>query len=121
MSSGNYAHAVICCDCCTDTTVRRTLILPSISYSPAALEPALQTITEQQLTLFKFYLDQVVHEGMVYGKALYQRAKQFRADELLEAHQYGCVLMAQGVPALMSVSTQRYIVWTRLGVLEQLL
>jgi len=89
-------------------------MLPSTIDSPSALEPALQAIAEQQLTLFKFYLDQAVHEGMVYGKALYQRANQFRADERLEAHQYGCALMAQGVPTLMSVSAQRYTVWTRL-------
>lgn len=82
--------------------------------STAALETAPQALAEQQLTVFKFYLDQAVQEGMVYGKALYQRAKQFSVDESLEADQYRCTLMEQGVPALLSVSTQRYTVWTRL-------
>ncbi len=79
------------------------------------LEAAPCVLTEPQLTLFRFYSDQSVQEGMTDGNHLYRLAKQFVADKRLEAYRYGSELMSQGAPALISVSAQRYVVWRRLG------
>ncbi|MBM0745241.1 hypothetical protein JOY44_27600 (plasmid) [Phormidium sp. CLA17] len=82
--------------------------------STTALESAPRMIPEQQITLFKFYMDQSMQDGVTYGKELYQLARQFVASDRLEAYRYGCELLGQGVPTLISVSKQRYIVWTGL-------
>jgi hypothetical protein len=72
-------------------------------------------IPEQQITLFKFYMDQSMQDGVTYGKELYRLAKQFVVSDRLEAYRYGCELLEQGIPTLISVSKQRYIVWMSLG------
>ena len=79
------------------------------------LEAAPCVLTEPQLTLFKFYSDQSVQEGMTYGNKLYRLAKQFVAGDRQAAYRYGFELVSQGVPALISVSRQRYVVWMSLG------
>ncbi|MBM0744329.1 hypothetical protein JOY44_22400 [Phormidium sp. CLA17] len=82
--------------------------------STTTLESAPRMIPEQQITLFKFYMDQSMQDGVTYGKELYRLAKQFVVSDRLEAYRYGCELLGQGVPTLISVSKQRYIVWTGL-------
>ncbi|MBM0744786.1 hypothetical protein JOY44_24995 (plasmid) [Phormidium sp. CLA17] len=82
--------------------------------STTALESAPRMIQEQQITPFKFYMDQSMQYGVTYGKELYRLARQFAVSDRLEAYRYGCELLEQGIPTLISASKQRYIVWTSL-------
>lgn len=84
--------------------------VPSIT----TLESSPHVIPEQQITLFKFYMDQSVQDGMTHGNELYRLAKQFSPDNRLEAYRFGCELIGQGIPTLISASKQRYIVWISL-------
>ncbi|MGA7934115.1 MAG: hypothetical protein WCA35_11255 [Kovacikia sp.] len=86
----------------------------SLTHSPATLESAPNTIPEQQVSWFKFYMDHAFQDGMTYGNELYRLDKEFRIGDRLEVYQFGCELVWQGVPALISVSKQRYIVWASL-------
>ena len=86
-----------------------------LSFSPiSVLDVAPQLIPEQQMTLFKFYLDQVVQDGMTYQNELYRLERQFTVGDRLEAYQFGCELHKQGFLTLISASKQRYAVWSRL-------
>lgn len=80
----------------------------------ASLDSAPPMISEQQMTLFKFYMDQTVQDGMTYRNDLYRLARQFTRDERLEAYRFGCELHGQGVLTLFSVSKQGYTVWISL-------
>jgi len=71
-------------------------------------------IPEQQITMFKFYMDQSMQDGVTSGKELYRLARQFVVSDRLEAYRYGCELLEQGIPTLISASKQRYVVWTSL-------
>ncbi|MBM0743971.1 hypothetical protein JOY44_20495 [Phormidium sp. CLA17] len=86
-----------------------------LTISPTiAIESSPRMIPEQQITLFKFYMDQSMQDGVTYGQELYRLARQFAASDRLEAYRYGCELLKQGIPTLISASKQRYIVWTSL-------
>ncbi len=100
---------------CVPFIVGGALMQPSTLSSISPLEAAPCTALEQTLTCFKFYLDQSIQEGAIYSNKLYRLAKQFAVDERLQAYQYGYELMGRDVLAFISVSNQRYVVWTKLG------
>jgi hypothetical protein len=86
--------------------------------SPVSLTTTLEStplvIPEQQVSLFKFYMNHAVQDGMSYGGELYGLAREFTISDRLKAYQFGCKLFEQGIPALISVSKQRYVVWINL-------
>ncbi|MGA7934662.1 MAG: hypothetical protein WCA35_14045 [Kovacikia sp.] len=88
--------------------------MPSPTNPSATLESAPNTIPEQQVSWFKFYMNHALQDGMTYSNELYRLAKEFRIGDRLEAYQFGCELFWQGVSTLISVSKQRYIVWVSL-------
>lgn len=84
------------------------------SSPPPTLTTTPPVIAEQQITLFKFYRDQAVQDGMTYGNELYRLARQFSPNHRLDAYRFGCELLEQGIPTIVSASKQRYIVWISL-------
>lgn len=93
---------------------KEQLMLALTPSSTTTLESAPHVIPEQQITLFKFYMDQAIQDGLTYGNELYRLAKEFRIDDWLEADRLGCELIGQGIPTVISVSKQRYSVWISL-------
>lgn len=87
----------------------------STSSSITSLEAAPPTVVEQKIAFFKFYLNKSIQEGGVYSNELYRIEKQFPVGDRLEAYRRGYELIGQDIPSLISVSNQRYIVWTKLG------
>ncbi|HEY9615361.1 MAG TPA: hypothetical protein V6C64_00875 [Microcoleaceae cyanobacterium] len=71
-------------------------------------------VREQQVALFKFYMAQMICEGMTHNNELYQLIKVFSPKERLEAYRFGCELILQGAPVVITVSQQRYTVWASL-------
>lgn len=82
--------------------------------STPTLETAPYVLTEQQISLFKFYGENAIQEGMTYANELYKLAKRFNLDNRLEAYRFGCEPIAQGIPTVISVSKQHYSVWVSL-------
>lgn len=96
----------------TSTLTSKDKLVPVLSISPPpTLAVAPCVVAEQQITLFKFYMDQAVQDGMMYKNELYRLARQFSADSRLDAYRLGCELLEQGVPVVISVSKQQYRVW----------
>lgn len=82
--------------------------------SATTLELAPYVVPEQRVTLFKFYMDQTIQDGMTYRNELYRLAKEFGSDDRLEAYRFGYELIGQGASPLISVSKHRYRVWISL-------
>lgn len=93
---------------------RKAAMLDRCVSSNMTLEVAPCVIPEQKITLFKFYIDHAIHDGMTYGNNLYRLAKEFEMSDRLEAYRFGYGLIEQGIVALISVSKQRYRVWINL-------
>ncbi len=82
--------------------------------SPPTLELAPYVIPEKQVSLFKFYMDQTIQDGMAYGNDLYRLVKEFEISDRLKAYRFGYELIGQGISPLISVSKNRYRVWVSL-------
>ncbi len=98
----------------TPTASRKAWVLDQAVPSTMTLEVAPYVIPEQQITLFKFYMEQAIQTGMTYGNDLYRLAGEFRIEDRSDAYRFGYALIAHGVPPLISVSKQRYRVWISL-------
>lgn len=86
-----------------------------LAISPTnTLEAIPCTLPEQQLSPFKFYSNHAVQDGMTYGNELYRLAKQFSLADRSEVYLFGCELISQGIPTIISVSKQHYSVWVSL-------
>ncbi|MEP1080063.1 hypothetical protein NDI52_32375 [Leptolyngbya sp. PL-A3] len=86
----------------------------AVSAAITTLELVPSVVKEQQITLLKFYWVHAVRDGMVYRNELYGLAKEFDGSNRLEAYRFGCELIEQGVPTIISVSKQQYRVWVSL-------
>ncbi len=92
----------------------KRFMLASANLPGTVLELAPYLIPEQRITLFKFYMQSVIHDGMTDGNELYRLAREFGKDNRLKSYQYACQLIEQGIPTLVSVSAQQYRVWISL-------
>ncbi len=88
--------------------------MPPLASMNTILETVPSVVTEPQITRFKFYLDQSVQDGMTYQNELYRLAQAFPSRDRQTAYRYGCELVGQGVPTIISVSKQHYLVWISL-------
>lgn len=89
----------------------------SFSLAPPAqnaLEQIPVLLSEQQVVFFKFYFNQAVRTGMSHRNELYQLIQIFDAQARLEAYRFGCDLIVQGVPVVISRSKDQYLVWSSL-------
>lgn len=82
--------------------------------STSTLDTVPLVVREQQVALFKFYMDQAICEGMTHSNELYRLIKVFSLKERLEAYRFGCELILQGAPVVITVSQKRYTVWASL-------
>ncbi|MGI0485725.1 hypothetical protein ACN4EK_09835 [Pantanalinema rosaneae CENA516] len=82
--------------------------------SISTLDTVPLVVREQQVVLFKFYMDQAICEGMTHTNELYRLVKVFPVKERLEAYRFGCELILQGAPVVITVSQERYAVWASL-------
>lgn len=82
--------------------------------STSTLETVPLVVREQQVVLFKFYMEQTICEGMTYYSELHRLVKVFSVKERLEAYRFGCELILQGAPVVITVSQQRYAIWVSL-------
>lgn len=82
--------------------------------STSTLDTVPLVIREQMVVLFKFYMEQTICEGMTYCNELYRLVKVFSVKERLEAYRFGCELILQGAPVVITVSQARYVVWVNL-------
>lgn len=88
--------------------------MPSLSPVNTVLPTAPPVVTEPQIKRFKFYIDQSVQDGMTYQNELYRLVKEFTITDYYAAYHCGCDLIGQGVPTVISVSQQHYLVWISL-------
>lgn len=70
-------------------------------------------IAEPQIHPFKFYMDSAVCAGMRYNRGLYKQA-QFHLADRSKAYQLAYQLAEAGTPVVVSVSAERYTVWSRI-------
>lgn len=93
----------------------KEVLMLALTNSPTnVLETAPYVLTEQQISPFKFYRENAVQNGMTYGNELYRLTKRFSINNRLEAYRFGCELIGQGIPTIISVSEQHYRVWISL-------
>lgn len=89
--------------------------MPALKTSATTtLETAPYVLTEHQISPFKFYREGAIQDGMTYGNELYRLARCFSLANRLEVYRFGCELIAQGIPTVISVSKQHYSVWVSL-------
>lgn len=80
----------------------------------STLEAVPLVFSEQRVSLFKFYRDQSIRDGMLYRNELYQSVREFGIRDRLKAYQFACEQFEQGIPNLITVSEHRYVVWVNL-------
>jgi hypothetical protein len=94
----------------------------SINELDSILEAIPPVVNEQTVTLFYFYLDGALCEGMRYQNELYQLESQFDVYSSSTAYRSGCELLQTipdsmplaSNPVIISASKLRYGVWVSL-------
>lgn len=71
-------------------------------------------LTEKIVSLFNFYLNGKIQQGMRYGFDLYQLAFEFQPNDRLKAYQHANELMQDGLQVVVTAATNRYVVWVSL-------
>ncbi|MBW4521869.1 MAG: hypothetical protein KME16_19475 [Scytolyngbya sp. HA4215-MV1] len=97
----------------------------SINEFDSILETIPPVVNEQTVTLFYFYMDGAVYEGMRYQNELYQLECQFDIYSSSTAYRSGCELLQKMTgkipfefnPVIISASRLRYGVWLSLRAL----
>ena len=94
----------------------------SINGLDSILEAIPPVVNEQTVTLFYFYLDGALCEGMRYQNELYQLESQFDIYNSSTAYRSGCEMLQKipgniplaSDPVIISASKLRYGVWVSL-------
>jgi hypothetical protein len=80
-------------------------------------------VTEQQSSsYFKFWYNDVIHDGMRYRSELFRHFRTFSAHHRNHAYSLGCALAQQGIQAIITCLSdrktapedQRYVLWISL-------
>lgn len=82
-------------------------------YAPPPTEAVLLVVPEEQLHLFKFYMDNTVCEAMRHSSGLYKLAYEIGTHQDF-SQTLGCELSIQGSPIIISIGQNRYRVWVSL-------
>jgi hypothetical protein len=76
----------------------RTSMLPVVIY-------------ETLISLFSFYREGHISQGMSYRRRLYKLMSTYTAEARLQAYTAGCELASQGNQVVITVSPEHYKVW----------
>lgn len=71
-------------------------------------------VNDHQISLFNFYHDGLVRQGMSYRGHLFGKAYAFNLEDRTPAFEFANQLAATGAQTVIAVSQREYIVWIRL-------
>ncbi|GEM_PF-2884533 len=71
-------------------------------------------LIEKIVSLFSFYLDSQIQQGMRHKFELYRLTLEFQPNDRLKAYQQALELTQAGLDVVITVSKNRYVVWTSL-------
>jgi hypothetical protein len=87
------------------------------------MEPLPVVIHQQQGTIFKFWLDGRLNDGLRLQNTLYRRVHRFPISHRDQAYALGCALAQQKIRTVLTRSPNDYSVWIDLrnsGSIEEL-
>jgi hypothetical protein len=71
-------------------------------------------ISEDKVSVFKYWNNNGIQEGMNYKGQLYALVRSYPAEYQLDARELGCDLTAKGIEVCLTCSVARYGVWMNL-------
>lgn len=74
----------------------------------------LWTISEDKVSIFKYWNNDGIQEGMNYKGQLYTLVRSYPAEDQLDACELGCNLAEKGMEVCLTCSRPRYRVWMHL-------
>ena len=77
------------------------------------------TISEDKVTIFKYWNNDSIQEGMNYKGQLYALVRSYPAEYELDACELRCDFAAKGIEVCLTYSLRRYGVWMNLRSLTQ--
>jgi hypothetical protein len=93
--------------------------IPSQDFVASTMCLSALLIPENQVSLFKFWQDDELRDGLRYKSELFyltHRFNSYQKDNVLEVAQE---LMGHGVEVIVTCSTDNYKIWTSLQALSQ--
>lgn len=71
-------------------------------------------LSEDKVSIFKYWNNDSIQEGMNYKGQLYALVRSYPAEYQLDACELGCDLAAKGIEVCLTCSLARYGVWMNL-------
>lgn len=71
-------------------------------------------ISEDQVSIFKYWNNDGIQEGMNHKGQLYALVRSYPTQEQLDACELGCDLAAKGMDVCLTCSRSRYGIWMNL-------